>query len=867
MVAGLTAWEHWPRPSDPLPAPEPTTGRSPVARRVLIVSADIGGGHHATGRALEERVLQLWPGSAVEWVDTLEAMGPGVGPAFRRTYVTNVELTPWLYEFFYASLWRHRWFAEASKRFVGAWAGRRLAPAVAAFDPDLILSTYPLGSAGLAWLRERRGLAAAVGAWISDFAPHPFWVYPQLDLNLVVHPGAVPTAAAAAPGSVIGVCPPPVVGRFHPGNTRRARRRLGLDPARPTVLITTGALGFGDVEEAVLALVGSGDRGDPPLQVVVVCGRNRELGARLAALGLPADQLRVLGWVDTMPDLLRAADVVVSNAGGATALEAMATGTPVVMYRPIAAHGAANAALMTACGLAETCRSPRALAACVRSLVRGGRPAAGARPVPLGPPDLGLRAVAHPQEAVPASTAPRGRSPAWPLRPQDAFFLYVQSSGVAQQVGVVLDLDPAPSGRPLRRADLLEVLRQRLPVMVTLRRQLVPAGRWRRPGWSVLPDVDPAAHVEERRLSRDADQAALDAVLDEFWSQPVALDAPPWRMMLVTGLPGGRTKLAVKLHHSLGDGLSVIGTLTRLLDPGPSHGPDPAASANASPPASPDRGEGRAAARTLAGLRRARTVTGALGRMALAGPAPRSRLNRPPATPRRHLVTTTLPMSDVNRAAGACGVHVSVLLCTLVAEALRATYPAEQTPERLRALFAVSRRPRHGRTHGNWTGAMTLDLPLGAMPVTVRARTIRDHLRRALTSGQPDAAALRGAMGALPVPLQAWFARRLYTSRFTNVMISYVPAPAPSHSLVAAPIRAAVPVIPLADGVPIGAGAMPWGDVLGIGVLLDASLAGIGERFVSAVHTAVDHILERDTQPADLPAPERPYPAVAVGAR
>ena len=63
-------------------------------RRVLIVSADIGGGHHATGRALESAVHARWPDAAVEWVDTLEVMR--AGPAFRSIYRANVQWTPWL---------------------------------------------------------------------------------------------------------------------------------------------------------------------------------------------------------------------------------------------------------------------------------------------------------------------------------------------------------------------------------------------------------------------------------------------------------------------------------------------------------------------------------------------------------------------------------------------------------------------------------------------------------------------------------------------------------------------------------------------------------------------------------------------------
>ncbi|TWH70165.1 MGDG synthase family glycosyltransferase [Micromonospora olivasterospora] len=343
---------------------------------MLVVSADIGGGHDATGRALAERVHALWPGSRVGWVDTLDVMGPGVGGLFRRTYVTNVDATPWLYEFFWAAIWRHPWFAVASKWFTGAWAGRGLARVVEAFDPDLIVSTYPLGSAGLAWLRRRRGLGVPLGAWVCDFAPHPSWVYAELDLDVLVHPAALPVAAVAAPGAPLAVSAPPVLDRFRPGDRAEAARRCGLDPTRPAVVVACGSYGFGHVEEAIHALVGIGDA----VQVVAVCGRNDRLVARLAALGVPPGRLLVRRWVDDMPTLLRGAHLVVTNAGGATALEAWATGTPIVMYRPIAAHGVANAALMSAAGLAETARSPQALVAYVRSRLFGRQPPAAPAP-------------------------------------------------------------------------------------------------------------------------------------------------------------------------------------------------------------------------------------------------------------------------------------------------------------------------------------------------------------------------------------------------------------------------------------------------------------------------------------------------------
>lgn len=333
--------------------------------RVLVVSAAMGEGHNATGRALSDAVGRLWPGASVTWLDTLEVMGAGVGPLFRWIYVSNVQTTPWLYEFFYRSLWRYRWFAEASKRFVGAWCGRRLAGKVAAIRPDLVISTYPLGTAGLEWLRRHGRLPVPTGAWVSDFAPHPFWVYGDIDLNLVMHRRAVEPALRCVPGAPVTVSAPPVRGEFQPGDAEAARAKLGLPDGAFIALVSCGSLGFGDVEDAATELLAA----HPDVVPVVVCGRNDALRRRLAPLAQREPRLRLLGWTDEMPAYTVAADVVVTNAGGATGLEALACGRPVLMHRPIAAHGKANAALMAEAGLAVVCARDGELAAAVQALI------------------------------------------------------------------------------------------------------------------------------------------------------------------------------------------------------------------------------------------------------------------------------------------------------------------------------------------------------------------------------------------------------------------------------------------------------------------------------------------------------------------
>jgi diacylglycerol O-acyltransferase len=46
---------------------------------------------------------------------------------------------------------------------------------------DVIVSTYPLATARLSWLKVHGLLDVAVVAVLSNFTPHAFWVYPHVD--------------------------------------------------------------------------------------------------------------------------------------------------------------------------------------------------------------------------------------------------------------------------------------------------------------------------------------------------------------------------------------------------------------------------------------------------------------------------------------------------------------------------------------------------------------------------------------------------------------------------------------------------------------------------------------------------------------
>ncbi|EFL07066.1 MULTISPECIES: WS/DGAT domain-containing protein [Actinomycetes] len=514
---------------------------------MLIVSANMGQGHNATGRALEDAIRRRWPDATVRWVNALERLGPGFEGLFQRIYVANVESVPWLYEFFYGAIWRIPWFAAASRWFTAAWCGRRLAKPVAEFAPDLVLSTYPMGTAGLAWLRRKGKLSVPIGAWVSDFAPHPFWVYGAADLTMVMHDVAVAPALRSSPSAHVGVSAPPVRAVFRPGDQTAARQELDLPPDAFVPLVSCGSLGFGEIETTVRELLAA----DQSVVPIAICGRNDAVADRLRALNEP--RLRVVGWTDQPERYTLAADVVVTNAGGATSLEALACGRPVLMHHPIAAHGKANARLMAAAGLALVSTKDGELAETVRGLL--------AEPERLK--EMAEAVARHCETATPLVEALESlvsaplNPPTQRLRPEDALFVHVATPEVPQQVGAVLVFDPKADGSPVTPADAEHLL----AATPGLRTRLLPgSGLWRA-RWQEDPGRTSADVLTSVRIGPDAPlDAALTREMDAFFSTPVSPERPV-RARLVTGIEGEQGALLIALHHAASDGIAVISAL------------------------------------------------------------------------------------------------------------------------------------------------------------------------------------------------------------------------------------------------------------------------------------------------------------------
>lgn len=297
---------------------------------IVFLFSDTGGGHRSAANAIIEALDLQFPGKTThEMVDIFREYAP---PPL--TYAP--EIYPPLTRM--PRVWGMGYHLSDGKRRAQLfyqmiwpyirWGLRRL---MREHPADLVVSVHQLPNEPMARAIAQSGRKIPFITVVTDLvSTHAAWYTNQASLIIV------PTNAAYRRALHIGISPErmevvglPVAERFnHPtGDAREIRARLGWPQDRRVVLLVGGGEGMGPLESTARAI----DAAGLPIELVIVAGRNNKLKTRLEkyAWTTPA---RIYGFVQAMPDFMRAADVLVTKAGPGTISEAFIAGLPLILY-------------------------------------------------------------------------------------------------------------------------------------------------------------------------------------------------------------------------------------------------------------------------------------------------------------------------------------------------------------------------------------------------------------------------------------------------------------------------------------------------------------------------------------------------------
>ncbi|HXY00107.1 MAG TPA: glycosyltransferase [Candidatus Limnocylindrales bacterium] len=331
--------------------------RSP---RVLILSASSGAGHVRAAQALEQ-AFRAGGGCHVEQIDALDYVSKLFQRLYDDAYISLVRRAPDLMGLLYDRMdqpWRHPRRRLALDRL----NTRPMIRMLKRVQPDLCIATHFLPAEILAWLIAKKKLRARNAIVVTDYDVHAMWLCRTVDRYYVALPeSAEYLSGIGVPREKLRVTGIPIDPLFEtPVNRSDARRKLGLVPNAPVLLIAAGGYGLGPVEQLVRDLLAL----KRPLQIVAIAGKAEKLKKRLDELAKIADKsadgqnrLSVVGFTKEMDQYMAAADVLIGKAGGLTTSEALARQLPMVLIEPIPGQEERNADHLLEAGAAIRCNN------------------------------------------------------------------------------------------------------------------------------------------------------------------------------------------------------------------------------------------------------------------------------------------------------------------------------------------------------------------------------------------------------------------------------------------------------------------------------------------------------------------------------
>src|SRR5947209_6604186 len=262
---------------------------------VLVLTLSFGSGHVRAARAVAAELKRRAPDVNVRVIDALERARLPFRAFYVWPYWAMVRYAPQLWKKFFESR-----VARRDERTAPAWAFRygcaEVFRTIAQFKPDTIVAVE-VAACEMAVIAKRAGLTnARVINVITDYEAEPVWVKPEVERYAVADESVREQIREwGAENEKIVVSGIPTDAAFAVKHDPRAtREKLGIEDARPLVLLMGGGQGPTRMDQIAARLCQS----HVPMHVVAIAGLDARVHKRLSRINKSRGKvsLRVLGW-------------------------------------------------------------------------------------------------------------------------------------------------------------------------------------------------------------------------------------------------------------------------------------------------------------------------------------------------------------------------------------------------------------------------------------------------------------------------------------------------------------------------------------------------------------------------------------------
>lgn len=315
---------------------------------ILILTGSVGSGHISVAKAVSEALYRANDRKLrVEIVDIFSVLKSIVTRATKSFYLGSLKVSPKIWEFLFQESDDSEWPLAVLNTLSSPFMEERFLALLKEKEPKLLVSTYPIWDllTKKVWKQYSHGKLPFVSIITDSMSVHPCWTQGDPDYFVVANEDTkVALCKLGVSEKRVKVFGYPVAHKF----LKRAshgefQQKWNLSPKRKTLLLILSAgVRWGKVKELAKTMRASKIKN---LQLVIIAAESARWKEKLERMEWPWPT-RITGWTNEIHTFIHGADIILTKAGGATVMECIASGKPMMIIEAIPGQEMGNAMLV-----------------------------------------------------------------------------------------------------------------------------------------------------------------------------------------------------------------------------------------------------------------------------------------------------------------------------------------------------------------------------------------------------------------------------------------------------------------------------------------------------------------------------------------
>lgn len=298
---------------------------------ILLMYISENSGHHSATISIEQALRSQNSGVHVLNVNGFRYVSPIMEKVVNALYMKAIHRLPQLWDFLYDNPAIEIKLKKIKER-VNQKKRDTIKRLIESNNCKVVICSQAFPCGIVAEYKKRYFSDLVLIAAMTDFIPHLYWVYDEVDFYVVPSERAkeilVKKGVKEDKIKIFGI---PIDQKFSKTLDRVVTaKELNIEIEKAVVLIMGGSRGFGPIKSLVTLL----DKSDIEANFIVVSGANARLFKWLKKREF-SKQVYCYPKIDYVDKLMSISDIIVTKPGGITTAESIAKRLPMIIVNPI----------------------------------------------------------------------------------------------------------------------------------------------------------------------------------------------------------------------------------------------------------------------------------------------------------------------------------------------------------------------------------------------------------------------------------------------------------------------------------------------------------------------------------------------------